>query len=53
MFMRCVFHGCVNGGCVLSVHLRKLTAGTTKWRFGSDDFPSQRVEFSGSMLVFW
>ena len=31
---------------------RKLTAGTPKWRFGSDEFPFQRLIFWFQPLVF-
>ena len=32
-------------GYLHGLHPRKLTAGTPKWRFGSDDFPFQVCDF--------
>ena len=34
------------------VHPGKLTAGTSKWRFGSDDFPFQRDDFQVPAVNF-
>ena len=35
-----------------NVHPVTLTAGTQKWRFGSDDFPSEIGWILGSILIF-